>query len=336
MRPFDLVMHLIGLIIFVGVALVFDFTNGFHDAANAVATSIMTRALRPLTALGMAATLNVAGALVSTGVAATVAKSIIRTPGGDHGVVILFSALIGAIAWNLVTWRLGLPTASTHTLIGGLIGAGVAAAAAVHWHDVVNKVVVPMLISPVIGLLVGYLLMVGILWTFRRARLGTASRRFRRAQVVSSAAVAFGHGTQDAQKTMGVITLALVGTGHLADFDIPLWVVLSAAAAMGLGTFAGGWRIIRTVGNRITQLDSPRGFAAETATSAVLLVSAAFALPVSTTHVMASSVMGVGATGPPGEVRWRVARRIVLAWLLTIPGAAAGAWLAYRIVHPLV
>jgi inorganic phosphate transporter, PiT family len=330
-------MRTVGLIFLIIVALGFDFTNGFHDAANAVAVSITTRALRPLTALGMAAGLNVVGALVSTKVAATVGKGIITTPAGTHGLVIVFSALVGGIAWNLLTWWLGLPSSSTHALIGGLVGAAVASSSTVQWHGILSKVVVPMAVSPLIGLVLGYLVMVVILWVFRRARPAVLNGRFRSAQTLSTAAMAFSHGTQDAQKTMGVIALALVATGHLSGFNVPLWVVLSAASAMGLGTLAGGWRVIRTLGNRITPLDPARGFAAQTSASAVLLVSAyAYAMPVSSTHVMTSSIMGVGASRRLSAVRWGVAQQVMAAWILTIPGAAASAWVVYHVAHVVV
>jgi PiT family inorganic phosphate transporter len=250
---------------------------------------------------------------------------------------VIFAALIGAIAWNLITWRLGLPSSSTHALIGGLVGAGLASATPVEWYGLVTKVIIPMVASPVIGLLLGYLLMIGILWACRRSRPTQVNRGFRRAQPISSAAVAFSHGTQDAQKTMGVVTLALLATGHLTTFHVPLWVILAAAGSMGLGTLAGGWRIIRTLGNRITTLDPPRAFAAQAATSTVLLLSAyAYALPVSSTHVMTSSIMGVGATRRTTAVRWGVARQIVTGWVLTIPGAALAAWLAYQAVRAAV
>jgi PiT family inorganic phosphate transporter len=330
-------MRTVGLIFLIIVALGFDFTNGFHDAANAVAVSITTRALRPLTALGMAAALNVVGAVVSTKVAATVGKGIISTPTGTHGLVIVFSALVGGITWNLLTWWLGLPSSSTHALIGGLVGAAIASASTVKWHGIVSKVILPMAVSPLIGLILGYLLMVVILWTFRRARPAVLNTRFRSAQTLSTAAMAFSHGTQDAQKTMGVIALALVATGHLNGFHVPLWVILSAASAMGLGTLAGGWRVIRTLGNRITALDPARGFAAQTSASAVLLVSAyAYAMPVSSTHIMTSSIMGVGASRRLSAVRWGVAQQVIAAWVLTIPGAAASAWVVYHLAHLVV
>jgi inorganic phosphate transporter, PiT family len=325
-----------GLLLLIFVALGFDFTNGFHDASNAVAVSITTRALRPRTALGMAAAFNVIGALVDTKVAATVAQGVITLP-RDGGLIIVFSALIGGIVWNLVTWRVGLPSASTHALIGGLVGAGIAASISVNWSGLVHKVVVPMFASPLIGIVLGYLVMLAILWAFRRARPGVVNRRFRHGQTLSTAAMALSHGTQDAQKTMGVITLSLVATGHLHAFHVPLWVIFAAAAAMGVGTLMGGWRVIGTLGRRITPLDPPRAMVAQSASSAVLLVSAyAYALPVSSTHVMTSSVMGVGASRRLSAVNWGVAQQVGAAWLLTIPGAAVAAWLAYELAHAMV
>jgi len=330
-------MTTLGLVILVAVALAFDFTNGFHDAANAVATSIATRALRPVTALGTAAGLNVIGALVSTKVATTVGNGIIGTPHGSAALTIVFAALAGGIFWNLFTWRLGLPSSSTHALIGGLVGAAIGSAGTVKWDGLLSKVVVPMAISPLIGFGLGYLTVIVILWLFRRFRPDPVNRGFRHAQFLSTAAMSYSHGTQDAQKTMGVITLALLASGHLSRFHVPVWVILAAAATMGVGTVAGGWRIIRTLGSRITPLDPPRGFAAQASASAVLLVSAyGYALPVSSTHVITSSVMGAGATRRLRAVRWGVAREVVLAWVLTIPGAGASAWIVYLILHGLL
>lgn len=327
-------MRTAGLILFIAVALGFDFTNGFHDAANAVAASITTRALRPMTALTMAAGLNVVGALVSTKVAATVGEGIISVAPGSHGLEVIFAAVLGAISWNLLTWWLGLPSSSTHALIGGLVGAGMASASSVHWSELLDKVVLPMAASPVIGFGLGYLLMVAIIWAFRHSRPRQVNAGFQKGQIFSTAASAFSHGTQDAQKTMGLITLALVTDGHLSSFEVPMWVILSAAGAMGLGTLAGGWRVIRTLGSRITPLDPPRAFAAQTAASAVLLTSAyAYALPVSSTHIMTTSIMGVGASRRLSAVRWSVAQRVVTAWLLTIPGAAISAWASYEVIH---
>ncbi|MGH3320331.1 MAG: inorganic phosphate transporter [Streptosporangiaceae bacterium] len=250
----------------------------------------------------------------------------------------VFGALAGAIIWNLVTWYFGLPSSSTHALVGGLVGAALASAGTVKWIGLVEKVVVPMVASPIIGLGLGYLVMLAILWAFRGAQPGRAGRWFRRAQTVSAAALSFAHGNQDAQKTMGVITLALVASGHLASFHVPLWVVFASGAAIGLGTYAGGWRVIRTLGRRIVHLDPPRGFAVEAASAAVLLLTSAYgyALPVSTTHIVTSTVMGVGATRRLSAVRWGVAYNIVGAWLLTIPAAATVAGIITLIVRTAI
>jgi PiT family inorganic phosphate transporter len=324
----------LGLIAVVVIALGFDYTNGFHDAANAVATSVSTRALKPGVALGMAAVANLIGALLATGVAKTVGEGIVSAPAGSEGLVLVASALVGAIVWNLITWRLGLPSSSSHALIGGLIGAALASAGEVKWHGVLDKVVIPMIASPIIGLVLGYLVMLGVMWAFRRAMWHRASRGFRHAQVVSAAFMAFSHGTQDAQKTMGIITLALVTTGHLSSFDVPLWVILAAASAISLGTYSGGWRIMRTLGRRVIELDPPQGFAAESTAAAVLLTAAyGYAVPVSTTHVLSSSIMGVGATRRLSAVRWGVAGNIATAWVLTIPAAALVAAAVYAVLQ---
>jgi phosphate/sulfate permease len=325
-----------GLLLIIAVALAFDYTNGFHDAANAIATSVSTRALTPRAALLLAAVMNVVGALVSTKVAATVGSGIIAPPVGTDGLVVVFSAILGAITWNLLTWYYGLPSSSSHALIGGLVGAALAASHSVKWAGVVDKVVIPMVLSPLVGFGLAYLAMVALLWVFRNAQPGKANRGFRTAQIGSAALMAFGHGTQDAQKTMGVITLALVTSGHLDSFHVPLWVVLSAAAAISLGTYSGGWRIMRTLGRRIIQLTPAHGFTAQTVASAVMLTTAyAYAVPVSTTHVITSSVMGVGATRRLSAVRWGVARSIGAAWVLTIPAAAlvaAGVYLVSALI----
>jgi inorganic phosphate transporter, PiT family len=258
------------------VGLVFDFTNGFHDAANAIATSVSTRALTPRVALGMSAVLNLVGAFVATGVAGTVGKGIIAAPKGGHGLALVFAALVGAIVWNLITWYFGLPSSSSHALIGGLVGSAIVTGrhfGAVHWRGVFDKVVIPMVISPVIGGVLAFALMLVILWVFHRNNPHRLNRGFRHLQTLSAAAMSYSHGTQDAQKTMGVITLALVTGGFIHSFHVPAWVKIAAATAMALGTYAGGWRIMRTLGRRIIQLDPPRGFAAETTSSAVLLVA---------------------------------------------------------------
>ncbi len=282
----------------------------------------------------LASVFNVIGAVVSTKVAKTVGNGVIATPHGHDGLLVVFAALVGAIAWNLITWKVGLPSSSTHALIGGLVGAALVASVSVHWSELIERVIVPLIATPLIGLVGGYLAMVAILWTIRQWTPAKVNRRFRWTQRLSAAAMAFGHGTHDAQKTMGVVTLALLVTGHVRSFSVPVWVVLSAAAAMGVGTVFGGWRIINTVGKRITPLDPPRGFAAESAASAVLLVSAyAFAAPVSSTYLITSSVMGVGATRRLSSVRWLLARSVLIAWGLTLPGAAAVASVAYVAVR---
>src|SRR5690606_9369984 len=246
------------------IALIFDYTNGFHDAANAIATSVSTRALTPRTALIMAAVMNFIGAHLGTSVAQTVGKGIIAPPDGQQGLLIVGGALIGAILWNLITWYFGLPSSSSHALIGGLVGSALAAGAGVCWRGVVEKVVIPMILSPVIGFTLGALIMIAILWIFRRSNPHRTGKGFRYAQTVSAAAMALGHGLQDAQKTMGVIFLALVVGGYVAPTDpIPEWVITIAAAAISLGTYAGGWRIMRTLGRRIIHLNAPARFAAE-------------------------------------------------------------------------
>jgi PiT family inorganic phosphate transporter len=311
--------------------------TGFPDAATASATAVSTRALTPRVALGLAAVMNFAGAFLGQKVAKTV-SDILAVPSGVHGLVIVIAALLGAIAWNLVTWYFGLPASSSHSLIGGLVGAGVASASTVRWGQVVDKVVVPMIVSPIVGFVLAYLVMLALLWTFRRRNPHRVIRRFRTAQIASASAMALGHGLQDAQKTMGVVVLALVAGGYQRDSShIPVWVVAGAAAAISLGTYAGGWRIMRTLGRRIIELDPPSGFAAETTAAAVLYVTAfVFAAPISTTHTITSAIMGVGATRRLSAVRWGVARSIVAAWVLTIPAAAVVAWLAYLVIRPAV
>lgn len=319
-----------GLLVIVVVALGFDFTNGFHDAANAIATSVSTRALTPRTALAIAAAANFVGASIGTGVAVTVGSGIIPSPRGTGGLVVVFAALIGAIAWNLVTWYLALPTSSSHALIGGLVGAGLASGTGVRWPGVIDKVVLPMVFSPLVGVVGAYLLHTAIMWVFRRGHPGRISRGFRAAQTVSATAMGLGHGLQDAQKTMGVIVLALVTAGYQRTFDVPEWVIAAVAAAMAAGTWAGGWRIIRTVGRRIVHLDPPRGFAAETTAASILYATAyVWQAPISTTHTISSAVLGAGATRRLSAVRWGLALNIVVAWVLTMPGAALAAAVTY-------
>jgi PiT family inorganic phosphate transporter len=309
------------LVAVVVVALLFDYTNGFHDAANAVATAISTRAVPPNVALAAAAALNVVGALVSTNVAATLAKGIVSATAVTPPV--MFGGLLGAIAWNLLTWWWALPSSSSHCLIGGVAGAVLATSgkSQVQWAGILEKVLIPTVCAPLIGFAVGVVLMVAILWVFRRAHPGVLQRRFRLAQLVSASFMAFSHGSNDAQKTMGVITLALFSAGEIATTDVPLWVKLASAFVIGLGTYSGGRRIIRTLGMRLVKLTPAHGFAAETAASAVLLGTAHFGFPVSTTHVISTSIMGVGATERLSAVRWGLTRDILMAWVLTLPAA---------------
>lgn len=330
-------MDLLGVAVIVAIALGFDYTNGFHDSANAIATTISTRAMTPRAALAMAAVANVVGALLSTGVAKTIGGGIIAAPKDTKGLVLVFAALVGAIVWNLITWYFGLPSSSSHALIGGLVGAALASTGSVKWSGVVDKVVIPMVVSPLVGFVLAYLVMLTTLWIVRNGKPSKLNRGFRILQVVSGATMAFGHGTQDAQKTMGVITLALVVAGYEQSFDIPLWVILSAAAAISLGTYSGGWRIMRTLGRRVVKIDPVGGFSAQTTASAVMLTTAyVYAAPISTTHVITSSVMGVGATRRFSAVRWGVAGNIVTAWVLTIPAAAVVAAAVYWVTHLLL
>ena len=316
-------MNNLTLVAVVAVALFFDFTNGFHDTANSIATSVSTRALSPRMAVLSAAVLNIVGAFVSLKVAATIAKGIVNADAITLDVVM--AGLVGAITWNLVTWYLGLPSSSSHALIGGVLGSSIAAAGfdVVKWGGLEEKVLIPSLIAPFAGLFIAAVLMLSITWVIRHRSPGNVNRVFRRLQLVSGGFVAFTHGTNDAQKTMGIIALALVAGGHLApDADPPFWVIVSAALAMGAGTYAGGWRIIKTLGTRIAKLDPPQGFAAQTACASILWTTAHFGFPVSTTHAVSGSVMGAGASRRLSAVRWGVAGNIVVAWLMTIPCAA--------------
>ncbi|PUB23986.1 PiT family inorganic phosphate transporter [Promicromonospora sp. AC04] len=328
------------VVLVVALALSFDYTNGFHDAANAIATSVSTRALTPRVALLMAAAMNFAGALLGTEVAETIATSIVNLTGASTQaeLTVVLCALLGAIVWNLITWWFGLPSSSTHALIGGLVGAGLAGGMSVYWGAIVDKVVLPMIISPLVGFGLAFAVMVGIMWIFRNAAPAKAHRRFRIAQTASAAAMALGHGLQDAQKTMGVIYLALLTVGWANPATgIPLWVKLCAAAAISAGTYSGGWRIMRTLGRKIIELDPARGFVAESVSALVLYVNA-FALhaPVSTTHTITSAIMGVGATRRLSAVRWGVAKNIAVAWVLTIPAAALVAALATWALWPFL
>ena len=324
------------LILTIAVALFFDFTNGFHDTANAIGTTIGTRALPPRIAVGLSAVLNLVGAIVTTQLLhAEVANTVgsLVAPAGGVAMSMLIAVLFGAITWNLITWRAGLPSSSSHALIGALIGMGLAVygVSAVQWGEV-YPVFIALISSPIAGLVIAYVVSVVLLNLLRRARPSHANSAFRRLQLFSSGFVAFSHGANDAQKTMAIITLALFSSGHLAEFAIPTWVALAAALTIGLGTWAGGWRIIRTMGTRIVRMEPVDGFAAQTVAAAVIQLATAWGLPVSTTQVVSGSVMGAGATRRFSAVRWGVARRIVWAWIFTIPAAAALAALAALLI----
>ena len=318
-------------------AMGFNYTNGFHDAANAIATSVSTRALTPRFALVMAAVGNLVGSFFGVKVAATVGKGVITAPNTVAGLGVIFAGLVGAIAWNLVTWYFGIPSSSSQALIGGLVGAAaIAPQASVQVHGVVEKVIIPMVVSPVAGLVLGFLVMIAVLWIFRRGHPGKLNRGFRFMQSLSALAMSIGHGLQDAAKTVGVVGLALVVGGYLgADAAIPSWVYVMTALVLSLGTYSGGWRIIRTLGRRIIHLDPPQGFAAESTASAVLFTAGAYGLPISTTHTITTAIMGVGAAKRLRAVRWGVAGNIVIAWILTLPGSALVAAVTYLIVKPL-
>lgn len=322
------------LIIVILVALIFEVINGFHDSANAIATVVSTRALSPKAAILMAAVLNILGALLGTAVAGTVGKGI-ANPEHVNRMEIVLAGLVGAIVWNLLTWYWGLPSSSSHALVGGLVGAVIASKGFefVKWKSVISKVLVPAIISPLIGLFVGFIVMLILIWIFKNAKPTKVNNWFKKLQIISASFMALSHGHNDAQKTMGIITLALV-TAHIipaGSFHVPLWVVLICATAMGIGTALGGWRIIKTLGAKIIKLQPIQGFAAETSASFVLFLTAHFGMPVSTTHVISSAIMGAGASRRLSAVRWGIAGNILLAWIFTLPMAAIVAALAFQI-----
>jgi inorganic phosphate transporter, PiT family len=312
------------LVIVVGTALAFDFTNGFHDTANAIATSVSTRAMSPRFAVALSAVLNFAGAFISLEVAATVAQGIVEA--GAVSTTVVFAGLVGAIAWNLATWWLGLPSSSSHALIGGVVGAAFAAdgSAAVQGDGLVEKVLVPGVVAPILAFTVAALVIVVSYEVVGRLRPGPVNRGYRLGQIVSASMFSLAHGTNDAQKTMGIITLALIAHGDLPDtgFDVPTWVIVSSATAIALGTYTGGWRIIRTMGRRIIKMDPAQGFAAQSSGAAVVLTASHLGFPLSTTHVSSGAVMGAGAAKRLSAVRWGLAGNIAVAWVLTLPAAA--------------
>jgi PiT family inorganic phosphate transporter len=321
------------LVIVVATAVAFDFTNGFHDTANVVATAISTRAIAPRAAVTFASLLNFVGAFISLKVATTVGKGFVDT--GVVTTTVVFAGLIGAISWNLITWYYGLPSSSSHALIGGLVGSVVAAQgfAAVSGRGLFAKLIVPAIVAPLVAFLVAGIAILLVYWIVGRLRPGPVNRGFRLGQLASSGLLALSHGTNDAQKTMGVITLALVAHGDISaqHFQVPDWVVLVSASAIALGTFTGGWRIIRTMGSRIIKMDPAQGFAAQSAGAAVILAASSVGYPLSTTHVISGGIMGAGAAKQFSAVRWGVAGNIVAAWVLTLPAAALVGALTYAV-----
>lgn len=329
--------ELIAVLAVIAVALAFDFTNGFHDAANAIATSVSTRALTPRVALAMAAVGNFVGAHFGAGVAKTVGSGLVKLPTGVASLGIVFAAVVGAITWNLITWYFGLPSSSSHALIGGLVGATLAASGTVLWSGIVDDVVLPMVVSPLVGFFLGFMAMLALVWSFRRGNPGKLNRGFRWAQTFSAAMMSVGHGMQDAAKTIGIIVLALYVGGFQENAKhIPEWTFWTSATVLALGTYAGGWRIIRTLGRKIIDLGPPEGFAAETVASSVLYFNAlVLQAPISTTHTITSAIMGVGATKRLTAVRWNVAGNIIGAWVLTFPAAGSVGAVMYILLRPL-
>lgn len=320
-------------------ALGFDYTNGFHDAANAVATVISTRALTPRVALGVAAVGNLVGAFLGQGVAETVGSGLVTLPVARSSLGVLLAGVLAAIAWNLLTWYFGLPSSSSHALFGGLVGATVlASGGVVHWASIVAKVLVPTVLSPTVGLGCGFLAMLAVLWTCRNGNPVRLNRGFQMAQRISAATMAVGHGMQDAAKTQGIIVLTLVTGGFGGRHgQVPLWVLVISAVVLAAGTFSGGWRIIRTLGRRVIHMGPSEGFAAETVASGVLCANALlWQAPISTTHTITAAIVGVGTTKRLSAVRWGVARTIVMAWLCTFPAAGILAGLIFLGVRPLI
>jgi PiT family inorganic phosphate transporter len=323
------------LVLVVAAALIFDYVNGFHDTANAIATCVSTRALSVKAAIFMAAGLNFAGAMVSTKVAKTIGKGIVDA--GDVTQTVVLAGIVGAIIWDLITWYYGLPSSSSHAIIGGLMGSVIAHAgsAALHWKGL-EKIILSLVISPVVGIIIGFVFMVAMYWAFRNKAPYGLNKGFRRLQVLSAAVMAFSHGTADAQKSMGVITMALVSYGAISEFVVPTWVKLACAVAMGLGTAAGGWRIIKTIGKDFVKLQPVHGFCVETASAAVIMGASTIGMPVSTTHIITSSILGVGLSKRLTAVNWNVANRILVAWVLTIPASAAVAFVTYVVLSPFL
>jgi len=323
------------LFLVIAAALIFDFINGFHDTANAIATCISTRALSVRSAILMAAVLNFVGAMISTKVAATIGKGIVD-PSNVTQMVVL-AGIFGAIIWDLITWYYGLPSSSSHAIIGGIMGAVIAHAGVSALHGAgLKKIILALVLSPIIGIVAGFTFMVIMMWSFKNKSPYGLNKVFRKLQVLSAAVMAFSHGTADAQKSMGVITLALVSFGYLTTFHVPPWVMITCALAMALGTAVGGWRIIKTVGHDFVKLQPVHGFCVETASAGVILGASAMGMPTSTTHVITSSILGVGLSKRLSAVNWQIAYRILWAWVLTIPASAAVAYITYQTLSPIL
>ena len=322
------------VILVVIFALIFDYINGFHDTANAIATSVSTKAVSPRVAILIAATFNFLGALSGTAVANTIGKNIVAP--NDVVPLVIIAALSGAILWNLITWYFGIPSSSSHALIGGLIGAVIARSGspAVLWQGFI-KILAGLISSPIIGLVMGSLVMTLLFWIFRGSSPVKTNLKFRRLQILSACTASFAHGSNDAQKSMGIITLSLLSAGMIHTFYVPLWVKIACAVAMSAGTAMGGWRIIRTMGGKIFRIEPINGFAADFTSSAVIYGASMLGVPVSTTHVVSSSIMGVGAAKRLKGVRWNIARQIIIAWFVTIPSSGLVALICYRLLSML-
>ena len=320
------------LILILVASLGFDYINGFHDTANAIATVVSTRVLSPTWAILMAAVCNIAGAMIATTVASTIAKGIVDPSKASEALIL--AAVIGAIGWNIITWIYGIPSSSSHALVGGLVGAAIAKAGVsiVIWKGLLDKVIYPLIASPLAGFIAAYLLMSLITALLAHSNPVRTGGAFKKLQLVSSAAMALSHGMNDAQKSMGIITLALATSGFIAKPEVPFWVKILCASTMGLGTAAGGWRIIRTLGHKIIRLEPVHGFAAETSGAAVILAASHYGMPISTTHAITASIFGVGASKRLSAVRWQVARSVVIAWVITIPAGAAMGAVAYFLI----
>lgn len=323
------------LILVIIVALVFDYINGFNDSANAIATCVSTRALSIYSAVTMAAVLNFIGAMISTKVASTIGQGIVEA--SDITQIVILAGLSGAIVWSIITWYFAIPSSSTHALIGGIMGSSVAhiGFSSLHWLGI-KKILLSLLFSPIIGLVVGFWLMIILLWTVRHVMPEKLNKNFRKLQIISAALVAFSHGTADAQKSMGIITMALLSYGTISTFSVPWLVMFACALAISLGTAIGGWRIIKTVGKDFVKLQPIHGFCVQTSTAGVVLAASAFGLPTSTTHIITSSILGVGLSKRLSAVNWKIAQNIILAWILTIPASGIIAFLLYAIFNEIL